>query len=154
MKAYTMDELMEKLNTIKGGTFATVTFYSTPKTNDGSIIYKVTKVQVHSKVDHTHMNDYEIPSYHRNDNSDYLISKALKYNNNTGNTLIVLVPMRDKQITTTYYDSEWNLMDTQTAKDMLYVPKKRATTEKVEKSQPKMLTPNAKNILNIACGKI
>ena len=100
-----IEDLTKALNSKKNGQFATVEFFSTPKTITGAIIYKKTKMQVLTKVDYTNRKDYVEPTTHRIEDSEYILDKALKVNHKTNNTLLTLFPFNGNyKAKKTYYD--------------------------------------------------
>ena len=139
----TIDEITRKLNERKNGTFVTVTFYSEPKTIDGSKIYKLTKMQSQCKVDYTHKKDYVEPTYHRNEDVTYTIDKALKHNNNTGNDLLILYPFGDKgALEKLYFNANGMEISEEQAKAVI---KPKAPS----KNPLVYMTVNAKNVVSI-----
>ena len=140
----TLAEIEKKLNEMNSGRFATVTFYSAPKTVDGTTIYKVTKMQTQTKVDYTAKKDYVEPTYNVVRDEEYTIDRALKHNNNTNNDLLILYPFGDRKANVSYFEEDGTEIDTETAKSRIK-PKTPSKTPLV------YMTVNAKNVIEI-CG--
>jgi len=92
-QALTLDQVIAALNNYKGGRFHKLSYYSKPKTIDGSTIYKVTETTVRMKVNEKNCKGYAEPTTHRNENSTYIVDKVLKYNNKTENYLLKIFPI-------------------------------------------------------------
>lgn len=95
IKTYEISEIVEKLAEIGKGEFHRIKFFSEPKTTDKSVIRKIVTATIRTKIDHTHMKAYEEPSFHRNEESTYIVGNALKRNDKTGNYLLKIAPLWD-----------------------------------------------------------
>ena len=139
-KTFSIAEIIDKLQEIGKGEFHRIRFFSEPKTIDGSIIRKVVTTTIRTKIDHTHMKSYEEPSFHRNEESTYLVSDALKHNEKTGNYLLKVAPLWDT----------WKVEYEEA--DGTPISKEEATarikpSSKKDGEPPIIITVNAKNIL-------
>lgn len=137
-----IETLIERFEGIRKGTYHNIEFYSIPKTINGETIYKVASTEIQAKIDHTHSKNYEEPTYHRHEDSEYLVDNAIKLNNKTGNYLVTIVPKWDTY-KTEYLDKDGNPISEEYAKSII-----KPTIKKSEKP-PVMITPKATNILSI-----
>lgn len=138
----TMDEIVEKLNTIKGGQFSTIKFFSEPKTINKEVIYKVTEMQLQTKIDYTHRADYVEPTFHREEDSEYLIDKAIKHNNNTNKDLFTACPLASAKPKVHYYTENGTEITADVAKAII---KPKAPS----KNPLVFMTINCENILSL-----
>ena len=142
IKSMTLEQVKTRIGEIKKGTFGNVVFYSTPKTTDGSIIYKVAETQIRTKIDHTKMKNYVEPTYHRTEDSIYEIDNALKTNNKTGNTLFKVAPKWDTYKIKFFEVDGITEIPTEIAKTRI-----KETTKSVE--PPLIITINAEKIIKL-----
>ena len=139
------ESVIKKLENVQGGRFAYVTFYSLPKTTNGETIYKVSKVHTQCKIDYTHRQDYVEPTFKREEDSTYIISKAIKHNNKTNNDLLVIYPVANSKVQTSYYNANGDEMTKEQAQAIIK-PKAPSKTPII------FMTPNARQILEIVGG--
>ena len=142
MKTMTIAEITKALNEKKNGTFATVTFYSEPKTINGEKIYKVTTMQTQCKVNYTNKKDYVEPTYHVERDETYTLDKALKHNNTTGNDLLILYPFGDRKSVSKYLNENETEISADYAKSII-------KTKAPSKNPIVYMTVNAQKVLSI-----
>lgn len=136
-----LNEVKAGINAIKKGVFAKVCYYSEPKTIDGSKLYKITNAVIRTKIDRTHKECYVEPTYHRNEDSEYLIDNALKTNNNTGNTLFCINPVWN-QTSAKFYNEDGEEVSAEQAKAII-------KPSKSSNGVPDFITVNAAKIISI-----
>lgn len=136
-----LNDIISTLNKIGKGEFHHIEFYSEPKTTDGSKIFKIASATIRTKIDHTHCKAYTDPSYHRTEDSTYILADALKVNNKTGNTLLKVAPLWDTY-KVTYEDENGNALTAEEAKARIK-PSNHSSDEK-----PLIITVNASKVLD------
>lgn len=138
-----VEEVVEKMEGIRKGTFRFIEFFSPKATIDGGMIFKRAKTEIQAKVDHTHTKNYEEPTFHRNEDSTYIVENAIKFNNVTKNYLMTIVPLWDTY-ETEYVDGEGNAIEKEVAEKML-----KPSAPRKDGKLPSMLTPRAYMVADI-----
>lgn len=96
LTALPLEKVIEGFEEIRRGTFHHISFFSLPSTIDGRTIYKISTTELQAKIDHTHGKNYEEPSFHRTEDSTYIVDNGIKFNNKTQNYLVTIVPNMEK----------------------------------------------------------
>lgn len=92
-------------------------------------------------VDYKHTKYYHEPTYHRNEDSTYIVDNSIKINNKNGNYLLTITPMWHTY-KTRYEDVDGNPIDKAVAESLL-------PTRKKSDNPPSKITPNANNVIFI-----
>ena len=143
-----IESLMNKIKTLGGGEFHTLTFVSNPKMKKGfAQISKVSKVQIRTKLNYENTKRYqeylEQRGYigERNENVTYVLDKALKHNNKTNNDLFVIVPKYETWVSH-YEDENGNEVSKEEVEKMTY---KKSKSD----SLPYVMTINARQVISL-----
>ena len=149
-KFFDLETLIEKIKTIGGGEFHTLTFVSAPKMRkayESTPIYKINKVQIRTKLDYEHTARYaEYVENHpymgtRPEDSTYILDKAIKHNNKTNNDLFVIIPKYETWVSH-YEDENGNEISAEQVAEM--------TCKKSRGEEPPyVMTANARKIIDL-----
>lgn len=150
MKFMSLETLIEKIKTIGGGEFHTLTFVSKPtmrKAFADTPIYKVNKVQIRTKLDYENTQRYK--EYlekrgfigEREEDVTYVLDKSIKHNNKTNNDLFMIVPKYETWISH-YEDENGNEVSAEKVAEM--------TCKKSKSDEPPyVMTANARQIIDL-----
>lgn len=141
-KFMTVEEVIARMEELGKVQFHNITFCSMKETVDGRMIFKKASVEVPVSVDQRNCKDYKEPTYHRNEDSTYIVDNAIKFNNTTKNLLLKIKPIW-KTYKSEYYDENGNHIEKETAINLLK-PSKHFSTD-----LPQVLTAKATQIIAI-----
>lgn len=150
MKFLSIETLIEKIKTIGGGEFHSLTFVSNPKVKKeygDRVIHKISTVSIRTKLDHENTKRYKDYLAERGyigeraEDSTYILDKALKKNNKTGNTLFMVIPRYDT-FRTHYEDEDGNEIPAEKVAEMTYKKSKSDTP-------PYVISVNASKVIDL-----
>ena len=142
------ENVLGKIKTLGGGEFHSLTFVSKPQMKKGMpIINKVNKVSIRTKLDYENTKRYaDYVAEHpymatREEDSTYVVDKAIKHNNKTNNDLFVIIPR---------YDTWESHYETENGDLVSKEEFEKMACKKTKKGEPPyVMTVNARQILEL-----